>query len=427
VRPEGFKHAFVTALAAGFLFPGRLEISGAPTQTEAQTLVQLLRAVGVEGQLVGSCASIEVESVAGDFPVELFDSIHGSLYLIPGLLVHTGKARLRAAGGCAIGDVASGARPTIQYANVLERFGAIVDYATGDVRLPARGFKGAKVDLRDFTDDRQALSGPLYSGATKFAILCAAAATGRSEVLYPYPKADVTELITVLRKVGVSILSDHEDDERLIITGGVAQAAGDTVRHVLVPDLMQTLTWLVAGQVTSGEVGVIVEEPDRLVAALRPELDALEAMGLRVRNHAGILRLVQTADAIQPIDLRVQSRGVFSDAQPMFALLMAGASGKSTISDQVWRGRYGYAKGLATLGADVTQEGARLVIQGASRPWKRGASVVATDLRAGVCLTLAAAAADGSSVVRGVDHIDRGFTGFEERLASLGASVRRRW
>lgn len=177
----------VTAEAAGFLSPGRITISSAPEQVEAKPILKLLETVGVRASLSESQAIIEVGEVVGNFPKRLFDSIQGSLYLVPGLLQHTGRARIRPAGRCAIGNAPGGVRPTSHYMRVLNQFGAVTNDSTGNVGLSAAGFKSAKVDLRDFVEDRERLSGPEYSKAMKFSILCAAAASGMSEVFLPIP------------------------------------------------------------------------------------------------------------------------------------------------------------------------------------------------------------------------------------------------
>jgi len=423
VRPEGFKHAFVTVLSAAFLTRTHFTVLGAPMQEESQVLLSLLSEVGVDCRRFGDKVIIDIDSVSGSFSRSLFDSIHGSVYLIPGLLVHTGSAYLGTAGGCAIGDGVGGSRPISHYFNILEEFGANVNRDTGYISLPSMGLLGTTIDLVDYTNSlRLGLTGPLYSGATKFAILCAAIAEGVTEIRHPYFKADVQELIAVLVKLGAFIEVDDCNEVMYIARGNILDYSRD-VTHTLIPDFIQALTWVTAGVITEGDVSVIVDHPKRVLEAMGPEVSALEGMGVGIECSDNMLYGVWDAP-LKPIDLCVESQGVFSDVQSLYALLMTRAHGLSTITDYVWGDRFGYIDAFIKLGVDVYKEATgTLNIRGSKLSCNNYTEIIATDLRVGVCITLAALSVDRDIVVHNIDHIYRGFAQFDKILRELGGVV----
>ncbi|WGD37596.1 hypothetical protein [Lysinibacter sp. HNR] len=425
VQPEGFKHAFVTVLAASFLGQHDVTIAGAPTtQLEASTLLTLLEAVGASVSVKDDKVSLGINQVSGSFPQPLYQSIHGSLYLVPGLLAHTGEVTMHPAGGCAIGNGVAGGRPMSHYFEVLRRYGAIVDVTTGSVRMPVGGLRGTVIDLVDFVDDPQLMTGPLYSGATKFAILCAAISSGVSIIRSAYPKADVTEMVRTLQLLGADIEIDSEQDIMRIQSGSLLSERRNVVHH-LISDPMQTLTWLVAGVMTGGDVHIDAHDVRILRQSMQAECEALTRMGFEIHESARSLSIANGARPIKGIDLKIHSRGVFSDAQPIFALLMTKLSGFSTIIDTVWRRRYEYVQGLNALGGSIRKTSSGIRIAGGYPPSISDVRVTGTDLRAAVSLVLAGTAINGTTMVYGVEHLDRGFTNFASVLESLGGSVTR--
>lgn len=170
-------------------------------------------------------------------------------------------------------------------------------------------------------------------------------------------------------------------------------------------------------------VAVSVDEPERLLGALSLELEALEALGVRVWADSVEIRVTLCGVHPRPLNLEVHSRGYSMTRSRLLLFVMAASEGKSTITDHVWRSRFGYAEGIAKFGAEMQIEGSKLLIRGQRRPWQRGASVTATDLRAAACLTLAAVASDGESIIEHADHVDRGFAEFDKTISYLGGSI----
>jgi len=305
---------------------------------------------------------------------------------------------------------------------VFERFGARsrVD-PDGGLTVSAPRLRGTTIDMADFMSDRALRTGPLYSGATKAALLTAAMAHGTSVVRAPYPKPDVTELVTVLRALGVAI--EQTEDEAYVVDGCGGPLHGPSADHVLIPDLIAVVTWICAGALLADEpLTITAERMSDARLALAPELDTLDAMGVRTEWH-GSTCVVHPARGLRPVDVLAASHGVFSDSQPLLALLAALAPGRSSVRDTVWTSRFTYATGFAGLGMDVQVDGPRMRVAGPWRPRPTTDPLHALDLRSAAALLLAALATPGETTLTGMRHLARGYPDLPRDLTRLGAHL----
>jgi UDP-N-acetylglucosamine 1-carboxyvinyltransferase len=424
VELDGFKHGFVMAVAAALMGNHRLRFQAAPRQQEAAALLRILNSIEIPAhrEQSGTIVIDATKSPGADFDESLFNSIHGSVYLIPGMLAHRGQATLRPAGGCQIGDGPGNSRPFEHYVEVIERFGGrVIRRSELGISLRAERLRSCDLDMADFAADRIRMSGPEYSGATKFSILCAAAAAGVSTIRQPYPKADVAELLTVLRLLGAYVERLPGGDLR--VGPGELWTGSRDVTHVIVPDIIQAMTWLTAGVVTGGSVAVSSPRISAVQTALQPEFEALAAMGLGAEVAGEKLRVTGSMGDIAPVNLEITSRGVYSDVQPFLALLLTGADGTSTLTERVWRRRFSYADGLRDLGCDVSHADGTLTIRGPRLPRVPGQLLRADDLRAAAALVLAALCVDGTTVLTGLTHLARGYQDLPGELRALGGQV----
>jgi UDP-N-acetylglucosamine 1-carboxyvinyltransferase len=422
VGTSGFKHSLVTIFAAALAANSRVRVQNCPDIAETQILTTMAASLGAIVDRTGDSLAVDASGLStAELDPHDAERIHGSVYLLPALLGRFGVARLPPSGGCQIGDGRNGRRPMRHYADVFERFGATVSGAADDsFTVSARRLNGCEIDLLDYAD-RALRSGPLYSGATKTALLTAAVAYGTTVLHNPYPKPDVTDLVDVLRELGLSV--ERTADGSLVLHGRGPDALDRPVVHTLIPDLIEVVTWVCAGALLARRpFRVTGADMDRARSALAPEFAVLAEMGVHV-DHGPREVVVHPAERLRAVDVTVTSHGVFSDSQPFLALLAAHAAGESVITETVWSGRFGYAEGLRTLGVHAEHSGATLRVRG---PWTRerlGDRVHAGDLRSAAVLVLAALAVPGRTEVSGVDHLHRGYADLPGALRAVGAEI----
>ncbi|MFF7994645.1 hypothetical protein ACFZDG_33325 [Kitasatospora xanthocidica] len=422
VRTSGFKHSLVTAAAAAASAP--VSIGNCPDIVETEVLSRLFRTLGGSADLVDGTLTLDASALRhSELPADLVGRIHGSMYLLPGLVARAGSVRMPASGGCPIGEGPHG-RPVEHILSVMERFGAVGRVAPdGTIEVTATELTGCTIDLLDYTRNRALMSGPMYGGATKTALLTAAVARGTTTLHHLYPKPDVTDLVAVLRELGADM--EFTGPETLVIHGRGAGALRQKVRRTLIPDLIEVVTWICVA-VTLGDAPLHIAGPDmpRVVEALRPEFDLFGRMGVRVDVAQDALTAHPAQGPLRPVEFTAASRTVFSDSQPFLALMAGYAAGPTTITEAVWEHRFGYVPGLAALGMRTTQDRHVLRVDGPCPPHVGGLDLHATDLRAAAALLLAALAVPGTTVLRNHGHLDRGYRDLTGDLRALGADVR---
>ena len=416
VSIAGFKHALVTVLASAPLCSGRLRIDNVPEIEDTRTLLEGLQRHGAEVQRRGRSLEISTASIGpARLPPELFGRAHGMLYLLPTLLARLGAVEFRSVGGCLIGDAREGGhRPIHHVLDVLRRFGASCQQGDDSITVRTRGFVATTIDLADYCSDAVLLTGPLYSGATKTALLAAAAAKGVTVLKNPYRKADVTSLVDVLKAGGVPIA----DQGNTLEIQGVGSYG--SVDHRLVSDLIEVMTFITCAICTGATLRLQELTTDRVREGLRSELEVLNRIGARLKWADGEL-MVQSAD-IRSTNLTVASHGIFSDSHPLFALMLTRATGVSVIRETVWADRFDYARELIKLGARLHLPRGEVIIL-PKRPSRPGQAVAGRDVRSTAVLLIAALQINGETRVQGLHHLERGYENLVPKLQGLGADI----
>jgi UDP-N-acetylglucosamine 1-carboxyvinyltransferase len=331
-------------------------------------------------------------------PYELVSTMRASVLVLGPLLARAGRARVSLPGGCAIGT-----RPIDLHLKGLERLGAEVTLTEGYVEARAARLKGARIvfDLVTVTGtENLMMAGTLAEGTT---VLENAAR-----------EPEIPDLARLLTAMGGRI---HGAGTERIEIQGVPDLGG--ARHRIIADRVETGTFLVAGAITRGDVTV----RDVVPAHLGAVLDKLEATGARLEVGADRIR-IQGEGRPRPIDVVTNPYpGFATDMQAQMMALLGLAEGSSVITETIFENRLQQAAELRRLGAQIEVEGTRAVIRGVRG--YQGARVMATDLRASAALVLAGLAASGTTEVSRVYHLDRGYEGMEQKLAALGARIRR--
>lgn len=421
---SGFKHSLVTVFAAAVASSARVTIGHVPDIAETAVLVGLLNGLGGSAERQGSTLVVDSTSMSESELDPEAGNIHGSAYLLPAMVARFGKATVRADGGCRIGGGTDGRRPVGQYADVLGRFGATALISTtGDVTVRADRLRGCTIDLLDYTTGDGRRTGPLYSGASKMAVLCAAVAHGTSRLSNLYPKPDVEDLIEALNRMGLA--TERDPEGTLVIMGRGVEGLSTDAHVTLTSDLIETVTLAVAGfTACRAPLTLRCPDPARVCAALRPELTALEGFGLGVTPTVGGIT-VEPAIPTRSTPLVATSHGIYSDSLPFLVLLASWAPTLTDVRDEVWINRFGYIPGLNALGTVVREvDDHHWTVDGPCPPTRAGARLSAPDLRSAATLLLAALTVAGPTLLRGASHLDRGYSGLVSGLRGLGADIR---
>jgi UDP-N-acetylglucosamine 1-carboxyvinyltransferase len=396
---SGSKNAALPLLFSTLLTRERCVLRNVPALADIRTTLEVLRHLGarVTRSPDGHDVVVEARDVdRTEAPYELVKTMRASFLTLGPLLARFGHARVSTPGGCAIG-----ARPVNLHLSGLEQMGARVRIHEGYVEADAERLHGAKI-LLDFPS----------VGATQQLMMAAALAEGTTVIENAAREPENVCLARALERMGATVTgagsSEVVIEGRPELTGGV---------HDVIPDRIEAGTFMCAAAITGGSVRVLGARSDHLeafIAKLR------EAGVVVLEGESGIL--VQGNGQLRAVDVTTMPYPGFpTDLQAQFMALMTRAEGTSTFTETIFENRFMHTQELARMGAQMLLQGNRAVVRGPVA--LSGAPVMATDLRASVCLLIAGLAAEGVTRVSRVYHLDRGYERIEAKLGALGAEV----
>nr|WP_275107385.1 hypothetical protein [Sulfobacillus harzensis] len=415
----GYKHAAVQLIAAATILREPVRLTNVPGVTDVYILSEIVKTAGGICSFKNGSLYIDSRPMRGTrIPSELSQKIHGALYLIPAFLKTSGKVEFREFGGCQIGDsVDQGARPIHHVLSVVERFGGRFYVSDDGVVGICSEFKPCTIDVLSYSGDG---NGPLVSGVTKTAILCAISCDhGESRILHPYLKLDVLELLDFIAERGFEVRRSAEEiriSKRNVGSGRWSS----NFPHRIAPDVSEIMTFITLGVHTHTPV-ILTNVDYRAMAGLHAELSLLEAMEVPVEWTATGVH-VWPRQVVQSQNIVVTSTGIYSDHHPFFALMLTHGRGTSTIQELVWRDRFAYLPGLNLMGADIRRDGPTITIH-PSRLDRGGQTVFASDVRAAAVLLIGSLTTPGTTTVTGIHHIDRGYENLFAKLRRLGVTI----
>jgi UDP-N-acetylglucosamine 1-carboxyvinyltransferase len=401
VRISGAKNATLPILAAALLAEGPVAIGNVPHLQDVTTMIELLARMGVtvtvdERMCIEVDASTLKECVA---PYELVKTMRASILVLGPLVARFGQADVSLPGGCAIG-----ARPVNIHVAGLKAMGADIHIENGYVRARSGRLKGARLVL-----DTVTVTG------TENLLMAAVLADGETVIENAAREPEVVDLANFLIAMGAKIQGAGTDR---IVVQGVEKLSG--TRYDVLPDRIEAGTYLVAGAITSGHVRLKSVRPEHLDAVTAKLLEC----GATVATGSNWIELDMRGRRPRSVDLRTAPYPAFpTDMQAQFAALDTVASGVGTIVETIFENRFMHMLEMRRMGAEIRLEGNTAIIQGVDR--LTAAPVMATDLRASASLVLAALVAEGRTDIERIYHIDRGYEAIEEKLAQLGAQIRR--
>lgn len=399
VQVSGAKNAALPILFATLLAPGEHRVSNVPQLRDIVTVEKLLDVFGARLRHENGTLCIEASQVDHvEAPYDLVRTMRASVLALGPLLARHGRARVSLPGGCAIG-----ARPINLHLKGLEAMGAKISLDHGYVEARAGRLRGATIYF-DFPT----------VGGTENLMMAAALAKGTTVLENAACEPEIVDLACVLNKMGAKVSGAGSDTVTIEGTDDLRP-----FEHSVMPDRIEAGTFLVAAAMTRGDV--IVEGADS--HHLEALVSKLRETGVEIEEVDGGLH-VRGARRIQSVDVKTQPHPGFpTDMQAQFMALMTLGSGTSLISENVFENRFMHVCELQRMGADITIEGHTATIKGVKK--LLGAPVMATDLRASASLILAGLAAENTTEVTRIYHLDRGYEKIEEKLAGLGAVIER--
>lgn len=399
VAAAGAKNAALPILAATLLGEGACTISNLPQVRDVATMTTLLSLLGASVKSDGGQVVIDATSVESlEAPYDLVKTMRASVLVLGPLLARFGEAAVSLPGGCAIGP-----RPVNLHLEGLRKLGATVSVDHGYIRARATQLKGQRIDL----------AFPTVTG-TENLLMAASLANGTTVINNAAMEPEITDLADFLIKRGAKI--EGAGTGRLIIEGVPALHGA---AHEVMPDRIETGTYLVAGAMTGGRVEVERCVPEHLAVVLAK----LRECGADVSEQACSIT-VAAPRGLQAVDVQtLPYPGFPTDLQAQMMALLCMTEGTGVITETVFEGRFLHVSELQRMGAAITVDGHRAVVKGLGR--LTGAPVMASDLRASAGLLLAALAAEGDTQISRIYHLERGYERIEDKLQGLGALVRR--
>ena len=401
IRISGAKNAVLPIMAATLLADSPVRVRNVPHLHDVTTTMELLGRMGAE-LLLDESMNIEVDTCpisTLSAPYELVKTMRSSILVLGPMLSRFGQAEVSLPGGCAIGS-----RPVDLHIKGLQALGAHIDVTSGNILARADRLKGARLVM-----DLVTVTG------TENLMMAATLAQGATLIENAAREPEVVDLANCLIAMGARISGAGTDT---IEIEGVDSLSGTD--YSVLPDRIETGTYLVAAAMTGGRIRLKQTCPDSMDAVLQVLVEA----GADITAGEDWIELDMSGRRPRAVNIRTAPYPAFpTDMQAQFTALNVIAEGTGTITETIFENRFMHVQEMRRMGANIQLEGNTAIIKGVER--LNGAPVMATDLRASAGLVLAALVADGETVVDRIYHLDRGYECIEEKLAQVGADIGR--
>ena len=402
IKISGSKNSALPIMAATLLTRDPCVLHRVPDLSDTNYMLQILMHLGAEVERASGNVTVKAEKVSSIAPYEVVRKMRASVCVLGPLLARCGEATVSLPGGCVIGD-----RPIDLHLKGFEGLGATVRVENGNVKVFAPRLTGAVVNLRG-------KFGPTVLG-TDNVMMAAVLANGVTVIEGAAAEPEVCDLADFLNKMGAKI---EGAGTRRITIEGVRELHG--AEHIIIPDRIETGTFLVAGAIGGKGITLHRVEPGHVTSVT----NALTESGFNISTTKDSISVSPNGAITKPLKLETAPYPGFpTDMQAQMCALLSTTEGTSLITETVFPQRYMHIAELKRMGAKVEIEGATAIIQGVDR--LAGAPVMASDLRASAALVLAGLKADGVTDIRRVYHIDRGYEHLDEKLSALGAHIER--
>ena len=400
VRISGAKNSVLPILAASLLTDEEVVIGNVPHLQDVTTTISLLTEMGatltIDEKMKVSISASSMKSFYA--PYEMVKTMRASILVLGPLLAHFGAAKVSLPGGCAIGS-----RPVNLHIEGLKAMGANIKVEDGYIIAKAKKLKGAKISLPIAT----------VTG-TENLMMAATLASGKTIIKNAAKEPEIIDLANCLRLMGASIEGDGTSNITII---GVKKLSG--CNYDVLPDRIETATFLVAAAITKGKLTLTHTRPD----TIKVIINKLRKAGAKILIKNDNIN-IEVMSQLNAVNIITNPYPDFpTDMQAQFIALNSISKGKSKVIESVFENRFMHVQELVRMGADIEINGNIAIIKGVKG--LTGAPVMATDLRASASLILAGLVAKGETIVDRIYHIDRGYECIEEKLTKIGASIKR--
>ena len=400
ITVSGAKNASLALMPASILATGESVLKNTPELNDVYTMIKLLNQLGVNSEFKNHIVELDTSNITSQYaPYEHVKKMRASVYVLGPLLTKFGYAKVSLPGGCAWGP-----RPVNLHLEGMKRLGANIELSEGYIIAKAKRLKGALISF-----DIPSV------GATGNVLMAAVLAKGTTIINNAAMEPEITNLAEYLIKMGARI---EGLNTATLTVEGVDELK--PVEMETIPDRIEAGTLLTAGAITGGNV-ILKNIPAKFISHV---ISKLEDSGCKIRTNNGLTELSIIDNRIKPTDV---STAVFpgfpTDMQAQWIAYMALCDGVATVKDNIYLDRFTHVPELQRLGANIQVKENTAIVQGV--PKLKGAKVMSTDLRASASLVLAGLAAEGTTEVLRVYHLDRGYEKIEEKLRTLGADIQR--
>ena len=397
VRISGAKNAVLPIMTATIITPGSYKIKRVPDLRDTRTMISLLEIIGAEVNFEDGTLHIDTTKCDNpEAPYDLVKTMRASFYVLGPLLSRFGYAKVSMPGGCAWGP-----RPVNFHVDAMEQIGADIILEDGYIIAKGENLSGGDV-----------LFEVSSVGATGNAVMAAVKASGRTTISNAAMEPEITCLCEFMNAMGASISGIGTNKLQIESVSEMKP-----VNTEIIPDRIETATFLIAGAMAGEKVEVVGAEPNHLQVVLKRLQEAGSELEVKkdsiIIERKGRPRPVSVETAVYP--------GFPTDVQAQWMALMSLADGNSTITDSIYHDRFTHIAELSRLGADIRLKHNVAKVKGKERLLR--ASVMSTDIRASASLILAGLAAEGQTEISRIYHIDRGYEKIEEKFQSLGAEI----
>ena len=405
IKISGAKNAALPVIAATLLSRGVTQLTNLPNVVDIKTLLKLLQMLGAEVDECGEdCVNIDTSNITSTRAVyEIVSQMRASILVLGPLLTRFGECEVSLPGGCAIGQ-----RPIDMHLKALEAMGAKIEIKGGYVRAEAKdGLKGATIIFDKIT-----------VGGTENILMAASMAKGTTEIINAAKEPEIVQLCQMLQGAGIEI--DGVGSSRLSIKGTDGKALEFSKPIEIIPDRIEAGTYLCAGAITYSSItldSVNIEH-------IQTTIDKLTQMGCSFDIRSNSITINPAKELKEVNIVTAEYPGFPTDMQAQFMAVASIANGESLIEERLFENRFMHVSELNRLGADIWLKGNIAAIKPVEKLY--GADVMATDLRASSALVLAALTAEGTTRIRRIYHLDRGYDNLEGKLKALNADIVRK-
>jgi len=407
INISGSKNASLPMIIASLLTEDKIKIRNIPNLSDVFTLLKLIKSLGSEFELINEDNStykliIQTKKIKSNIaPYDLVRKMRASFWVLAPLILRYGEAKVSLPGGCAIGT-----RPINFYLSILKKMGALIKIKDGYVKASIKNnLKPINYKL-DFPS----------VGVTHFFLMISSLIEGESIIRNAAMEPEIISLADMLNKMGAEISGYGTDT---IVINGCSKLKGTNIK--IPPDRIEAGTFTLAVATTGGKLklnSINIREIETLK-------NVLKNIDVEIKSSENSIEVIKKNRAIHPTDIETKPYPGFpTDLQAQFMALMAYSKGKSRIKETIFENRFMHVQELVRLGAKIELSGDTAIVDGVKKLY--GAPLMATDLRASASLIIGALRAEGTSTIRRVYHLDRGFDKIEQKLGSCGATIERK-